>query len=78
MSDTQKGYDFGHKLALDALEQAEEQGQDFKPSDIFAGLLTTITHALYYASPTEEHAEEIISFATTTAFFDWEEEKKSL
>ena len=57
------------------MEQAKELGQDFKPSDIFEGLLTTITHALYYNSPTEDHAEEIISFATTTAFFDWETEK---
>ena len=71
----EKGYDLGHRLACDVLEQCEKQGQDHRPSDIFAGLLTTICHATYFMAPTEEQAEEIFSFAMATALEDWKKEK---
>ena len=75
-SQTEKGYALGHELALAALESAEKRGEEFKSSDVFAGMITTILHALYFMAPTEEAAEEIIAFSTKTALEDWEEEKK--
>tara|TARA_R100000664_G_scaffold31341_1_gene44861 strand:+ start:2855 stop:3100 length:246 start_codon:yes stop_codon:yes gene_type:complete len=73
---TEKGFMFGHKLALDALEVADKDGKDYKASDVFAGILATLMHGMYAVAPTEEAAEEIISFATATALENWEEEKK--
>ena len=72
----QQGYAFGRELALDALEAADKDGRDFRPNDVYAGILTTLMQGLYALAPTEEAAEEIISFSTSTALKDWEAEKK--
>ena len=72
----ENGYAFGRELALDALEAADNNGKDYRPNDVFAGILTTLMHGLYAIAPTEEAAEDIISFATSTALRDWEAEKK--
>ena len=73
----ENGYAFGRELALDALEATDKDGRDFRPNDVFAGILTTLMHGLYAIAPTEESAEEIISFSTATALKDWEAEKKA-
>ena len=72
----QQGYAFGRELALDAIDSAEERGQAYRPNDVYAGILTTLMQGLYALAPTEEAAEEIISFSTSTALKDWEAEKK--
>ena len=72
----EKGFAFGRELALDAIDTAFEKGQAYRPSDVFAGILTTLMHGLYAEAPTEEAAEEVISFATSTSLKDWEAEKK--
>ena len=67
-----KSYSIGYQAGL-ALETCSESNASEK--DALAGLLSVVMHATYAMAPTEETAEEIITWAQKTALEDWIIEK---
>tara|TARA_R100001594_G_scaffold146617_1_gene198268 strand:- start:655 stop:888 length:234 start_codon:yes stop_codon:yes gene_type:complete len=74
MSETEKGFNAGYEIGLNALDQCDETGKDNK--DVLAGLMSVVMHAAYAMAPSEELAEELITWAQQNALEDWENEKK--
>tara|TARA_R100000808_G_scaffold7062_1_gene20739 strand:+ start:18526 stop:18753 length:228 start_codon:yes stop_codon:yes gene_type:complete len=72
--DIQKSYAAGHDAGLDALEVLQNTGANYR--DGLAGLMTVVMHAAYAMAPTEEAAEELITFNQQQALLDWETEKE--
>ena len=68
-----KSYSIGYQAGLAALETCSESNASEK--DALAGLLSVVMHAAYSMAPTEEIAEEIITWAQKTALEDWIIEK---
>ena len=63
----------GREAGLDALERLDAAGAD--NSDGLAGLVTIVMLATYAMAPTEEMAEEMITFCQRRALENWEKEK---
>ena len=70
---TEKSYDAGYNAGLDALEVCSKSKANEK--DALAGLMTVVMHSAYAMAPSEEMAEEIITWAQQTALENWIEEK---
>ena len=70
---TVKSYDVGYNAGLDALEVCSKSRANEK--DALAGLMTVVMHAAYAMAPSEEMAEEIITWAQQTALENWIKEK---
>ena len=70
---TEKGYVAGYNAGLDALDVCSKSRANEK--NALAGLMTVVMHAAYAMAPTEEAAEEIITWAQQTALENWIEEK---
>jgi len=70
---TEKSYDVGYSAGLDALDVCSNGKANEK--DTLAGLMTVVMHAAYAMAPTEEAAEELITFAQKTALENWIKEK---
>ena len=67
-------FNIGYNAGLDALEQLDKKGVGER--DALAGLLSAITHATYAMAPTEEQAEELITWAQYEALYNWTEKEK--
>ena len=70
---TEKSYDVGYNAGLDALDVCHKSKANEK--DTLAGLMTVVMHAAYAMAPTEEAAEELITWAQQTALENWIKEK---
>ena len=70
---TEKSYDVGYNAGLDALDVCHKSKA--KEKDALAGLMTAVMHAAYAMAPTEEAAEELITWAQQTALQNWIKEK---
>ena len=70
---TEKGYVAGYNAGLDALDVCSKSRANEK--NALAGLMTVVMHAAYAMAPTEEAAEEIITWAQQKALENWIEEK---
>ena len=71
--DIQESYAAGHDAGLDALEVLQNTGANYRHG--LAGLMAVVMHAAYAMAPTEEAAEELITFSQQQALLDWETEK---
>tara|TARA_R110000765_G_scaffold119650_2_gene214706 strand:- start:236 stop:463 length:228 start_codon:yes stop_codon:yes gene_type:complete len=71
---TEKGYVAGYNAGLDALDVCSKSRANEK--NALAGLMTVVMHAAYAMAPTEEAAEEIITWAQQKALENWIEEKE--
>ena len=72
-SNTEKDYSIGYEAGLDALDVCHKSKANEK--NALAGLMSVVMHASYAMAPTEEAAEEIITWAQQTALQNWHEEK---
>ena len=68
-----ENFDSGYEAGLDALQALAVSGANER--DALAGLMTAVIHAAYAMAPTEEVAEEIITFSQRCALENWEREK---
>ena len=68
-----ENFDSGYEAGLDALQALAGSGANER--DALAGLMTAVIHAAYAMAPTEEVAEEIITFSQRCALENWEREK---
>ena len=77
--DVEKAFKHGQEAGFDALEALgkiyDGKNQAEMPS-VYAGLLTTVMHCLFAHAPSEEAADEVISWARKTAEADWYEERQ--
>ena len=71
---TERDFSIGYNVGLDALDTLEEKGSP--STDAIAGILSVVMHCLYSMAPSEEMAEEIISFSQKQALDNWHEEMK--
>jgi hypothetical protein len=65
MTNTEKSYAAGYEAGLDALEALSKNGANERNG--LAGLMAVVMHATYAMAPTEEIAEELISFSLKQA-----------
>ena len=72
-TETGENFDSGDEAGLDALQALAVSGANER--DALAGLMTAVIHAAYAMAPTEEVAEEIITFSQRCALENWEREK---
>lgn len=72
-SNTEKDYSIGYETGLDALDKCHKSKANEK--DAIAGLMSVVMHASYAMAPTEEAAEELITWAQQTALQNWHIEK---
>jgi hypothetical protein len=70
---TPADYSIAYDIGVDALDRCAKETNASK--DALAGLMTVVINAAYAAAPTEEAAEEIITWAQKTALESWEDEK---
>jgi len=82
MHNTDKCFLLGRVKILDAIDEIAIAGSEipnvndnlFK-RDALAGAMTCLMDCIYAMSPTEEMAEELISFAQKTSAENWEKRK---
>ena len=72
-SNTGRDYSIGYEAGLDALDVCHKSKANEK--NALAGLMSVVMHATYAMSPSEEIAEEIITWAQQTALQNWHKEK---
>lgn len=73
-------FNHGYELGLDVLGELA-QTVDATPQfrkDALAGMMTAVMNSVYAMAPTEEAAEELITFAQRVALDNWEKEKNSV
>ena len=70
----EESFDVGYQAGLDALDVCDKSKA--KEKDALAGLMSVVMHSAYAMAPTEEMAQELITWAQQTALQNWEKEKK--
>ena len=84
MHDTNKCFQIGREKILDALDGIAVAGskipnvdENLFKRDALAGAITCLMDCVYAMAPTEEMAEELISFAQKTSAENWEKERNA-
>lgn len=83
-NNTEKCFQIGRDKILDAIDEIAIAGskipninENLFKRDALAGAMTCLMDCVYAMAPTEEMAEELISFAQKTSAENWEKEKNA-